>query len=303
MHYSAVSVASNVVDVHYTTAMPRTRATPRRLRPAQGSPAVLAAVGAAVRAARRGRGLTRRAVAARSGLSERFLADIESGTGNVSLLRLYDLAAALEVPFVSLLQTTAGTGEAREAETSVPRIALVGLRGAGKSTIGRRLAKTLHAPFVELDARVEAAAGMTIGQIFDLNGERHFRRLEREALTALASEPGPIVVATGGGLVTEPETWALLHSAFTTVWLSAAPEDHWTRVVAQGDRRPMSGKRHAMSELKELLEARRPLYGQAELTIDTSRLGIGAAVQRIARRVTGTRIRDLESPPRRRPAR
>jgi XRE family aerobic/anaerobic benzoate catabolism transcriptional regulator len=285
--------------------MPRTRATPRRSSPIGGGEAILQAVGAAVRAARRGRGLTRRAVAARSGLSERFLADIESGTGNVSLLRLYDLAAALEVPFVSLLKTTGEqAGGAEAAGPGVPRVALVGLRGAGKSTIGRRLAKALHTPFVELDARIEAAAGMTIGQIFDLNGERHFRRLEREALTALAAEPGPVVVATGGGLVTEPETWALLRSAFTTVWLSAAPEDHWTRVVAQGDRRPMAGKRHAMSELKELLEARRPLYGQADLTIDTSRRGIGAAVQRIARSVRpGARIRDLESPPRRRPAR
>jgi len=276
--------------------MPRTRATPHRRRPIveaarpaeAGGEAILQAVGAAVRSARRGRGLSRRAVAARSGLSERFLADIESGTGNVSLLRLHDLAEALEVPFVSLLQTTGGSA-GPGAAAAVPRIALVGLRGAGKSTIGRRLAKTLHAAFVELDARVEAMAGMTIGQVFELNGERHFRRLEREALTALAAEPGPVIVATGGGLVTEPETWALLRSAFTTVWLSAAAEDHWTRVVAQGDRRPMAGKRHAMSELKDLLEARRPLYGQAGLTIDTSRLGIDAAVQRIARRFTSAR--------------
>jgi len=207
----------------------------------------------------------------------------------VSLLRLHDLAEALEVPFVSLLSATGGSADPGAAAAAVPRIALVGLRGAGKSTIGRRLAKRLHAPFIELDARIEGMAGMTIGQIFELNGERHFRRLERETLTTLAAEPGPMIVATGGGLVTEPETWALLRSAFTTVWLSAAAEDHWTRVVAQGDRRPMAGKRHAMSELKDLLEARRPLYGQAGLTIDTSRLGIDAAVQRIARRVTGAR--------------
>ncbi|HEV8202410.1 MAG TPA: shikimate kinase [Candidatus Polarisedimenticolia bacterium] len=294
--------------------MSRTRATARRSGSAAeppvrsgeaGGAAILLAVGAAVRAARRGRGLTRRAVAARSGLSERFLAEIESGTGNVSLLRLHDLAAALEVPFVSLIGTAADAGAPDAPGRELPRIALVGLRGAGKSTIGRRLAKALHAPFVELDARIEAAAGMTIGQIFDLNGERHFRRLEREALTALSGEPGPMIVAAGGGLVTEPETWALLRSAFTTVWLSAAPEDHWTRVVAQGDRRPMAGKRHAMSELKDLLEARRLLYGQADLTIDTSRLGIGAAVQRITRRVRpGARnARAPEGPPRGRSSR
>ncbi|HET8948589.1 MAG TPA: shikimate kinase [Candidatus Polarisedimenticolia bacterium] len=263
--------------------MPRARATVPRPRPSGAE--LLADVGAAVRAARRRRGLTRRAVATRSGLSERFLAAIEGGTGNVSLLRLFDLARSLEVPFLSLLEPPA----AGPAEVTAPRIALVGLRGAGKSTIGRALAKRLRAGFVELDARIEAAAGLTIGQIFDLNGERQFRRLEREALQALAAEPGPLVLATGGGLVTDPETWALLRSAFTTVWLSAAPEDHWTRVVAQGDRRPMAGNPDAMSELKGLLEARRPLYSRADLTIDTSRLRIGAVVERIVGRLERSR--------------
>lgn len=254
--------------------MPRPRTTP----------GLLPRVGEAVRGARRARGLTRRAVAVRSGVSERFLAQIEAGIGNVSLLRLADVAAALEVPLVSLL---AGPGDRPAAgdDAAAPRIALVGLRGAGKSTIGRRLAKALDAPFVELDARIEAAAGLTIGQIFELNGERHFRRLERDVLGRLAAEPGPMVLATGGGLVTEPETWALLRSAFTTVWLSATPEDHWLRVVAQGDRRPMAGNPDAMSELKGLLKARRPLYGQADITLDTSRLPIGETVRRIARQV------------------
>ncbi|HYV17734.1 MAG TPA: shikimate kinase [Verrucomicrobiae bacterium] len=257
--------------------MPRAAATPSR-----SEAAILARVGAAVRGARRRRGLTRRAVAARSGLSERFLAQIEAGTGNISLLRLVDLAGALEVPVGALLSPEEDRVTQRAAPPP-PRIALVGLRGAGKSTIGRRLAKRLQAPFVELDARIERAAGMTIGQIFDLNGERHFRRLEREALQSLAAEPGPLVVAAGGGIVTEPETWALLRAAFTTVWLSAAPADHWTRVVAQGDRRPMAGSADAMSELKGLLEARRPLYSQADVTIDTSRLRIGDALLRIVR--------------------
>ena len=246
---------------------------------------LLAIVGAAVRDARRRRGLTRRAVATRSGLSERFLAAIEGGTGNVSLLRLAELARSLEVPFLSLLETA----DPAPAAVPVPRLALVGLRGAGKSTIGRALAKRLRAPFVELDARIEAAAGLTIGQIFDLNGERHVRRLEREALQALAAEPGPLVLATGGGLVTDPETWALLRSTFTTVWLSASPEDHWTRVVAQGDRRPMAGNPDAMSELKGLLETRRPLYSQADVTIDTSRLRVAGAVLRIIRSLDASR--------------
>jgi XRE family aerobic/anaerobic benzoate catabolism transcriptional regulator len=245
---------------------------------------LLAQVGDAVLAARHARGMTRRAVASRSGVSERFLAQIESGIGNVSLLRLAEVAGALEVPLVALL-TRAGADAPDGSPAAAPRVALVGLRGAGKSTIGRRLAKALGARFVELDARIEAAAGLTIGQIFDLNGERQFRRLEREALESLAAEPGPLVLAAGGGIVTEPETWALLRSAFMTVWLSASPRDHWTRVVAQGDRRPMAGNPDAMTELKGLLKARRPLYGQADLTLDTSRLPIGETVRRIARRM------------------
>jgi XRE family aerobic/anaerobic benzoate catabolism transcriptional regulator len=278
--------------------MPRSRATPSPSRqdsrhgPRHDAAAVaglLARVGAAVRDVRRRRGLTRRAVAARSGLSERFLAQIEAGIGNVSLARFADLAAALEVPLASLLEPPDGGAAGRAAAGPIPRVALVGLRGAGKSTIGRRLAKSLHAPFVELDARIERDAGMTIGQIFELNGERHFRRLERDALLALAAEPGPLVLAAGGGLVTDPETWALLRTAFTTVWLSATPEDHWTRVVAQGDRRPMAGKSDAMSELKGLLDARRPLYGQADLTVDTSRLRIGEAVLRVVRHLGSSR--------------
>ena len=263
--------------------MPRPRATPGH--PAARERSLLTRVGDAVRAARRARGLTRRAVAVRSGVSERFLAQIESGVGNVSLLRLADVAAALEVPLVTLLAGRQEAPAAKALEQAAPRIALVGLRGAGKSTIGRRLAKRLGAPFVELDARIEAAAGLTIGQIFELNGERYFRRLEREALEKLAAEPGPMVLAAGGGLVTEPETWALLRSSFRTVWLSASPEDHWTRVVAQGDRRPMADNPDAMSELKGLLKARRPLYSQAALTLDTSRLAIDATVRRIAQDV------------------
>jgi XRE family aerobic/anaerobic benzoate catabolism transcriptional regulator len=275
LQYISTPVRIGLLNVHYTTAMPRPRATSARL---------LARVGDAVLAARHARGMTRRAVAVRSGVSERFLAQIESGIGNVSLLRLADVAGALEVPLVALL-TRAGEGTPEASPAAPRRVALVGLRGAGKSTIGRRLAKVLGARFVELDARIEAAAGLTIGQIFDLNGERQFRRLEREVLERLAAEPEPIVLAAGGGIVTEPETWALLRSAFMTVWLSASPQDHWTRVVAQGDRRPMAGNPDAMTELKGLLQARRPLYGQADLTIDTSRLPIGETVRRIARRV------------------
>ncbi|HZN02651.1 MAG TPA: helix-turn-helix transcriptional regulator [Candidatus Polarisedimenticolia bacterium] len=262
--------------------MPRRRATPEK--PEGDSRLLLTHVGEAVRAARSARGMTRRAVAVRSGVSERFLAQIESGIGNVSLLRLADVAAALEVSLVSLLAGP-GPSSAPGRPAAAPRIALVGLRGAGKSTIGRRLAKSLDAPFVELDARIEKAAGLTIGQIFELNGDRYFRRLEREVLEKLAAAPGPMVLATGGGIVTEPETWALLRSAFTTVWLSATPEDHWTRVVAQGDRRPMADNPDAKAELKALLDARRPLYALADATIDTSALGPDRAARHILARI------------------
>jgi XRE family aerobic/anaerobic benzoate catabolism transcriptional regulator len=238
---------------------------------------LLQAVGATVRAARRGRGLTRRGLAERSGVSERFLAQLEGGVANISLLRLADLAEALRTPLLELLSTKNGRG---------PRLALVGLRGAGKSTIGRRLAKRLKVPFIELDQRVESDAGLTIGQIFELHGERHFRRLEHEALARLASEGRPMVLAAGGGLVTDPENWSLLRSTFSTVWLEASPEDHFDRVLKQGDRRPMARSADAMSELRAILDARRPLYGLADFTVDTSRKAPAQAVAAIARHLS-----------------
>jgi XRE family aerobic/anaerobic benzoate catabolism transcriptional regulator len=233
-----------------------------------------------VRGERHARGLTRRALAERSGVSERFLAQIESGRGNVSLLRLEDLARALDVPMVRLLSAP--------ESTSGPRVALIGLRGAGKSTIGPRLARRLKVPFVELDALVEKAAGLPAGQIFELHGERYFRRLEREVLSRLAADGEPVVLAAGGGLVTDPETYALLRSAFTTVWLSATPEDHYRRVLAQGDRRPMAGNPDAMAELRAMLTVRRPLYELASLRVDTSRVSAAAAARAIAIAVPAT---------------
>jgi XRE family aerobic/anaerobic benzoate catabolism transcriptional regulator len=244
---------------------------------------LLAAVGAAVRSSRRSRGLTRRALAERSGVSERFLAQLEAGAANISLLRLADLAHALGTPLLGLLSHP--VPQAADGHGKGPRLALVGLRGAGKSTLGRRLAKRFKVPFIELDARIEAEAGLSIGQIFELHGERHFRRLEHEALARLASEGRPMVLAAGGGLVTDPENWALLRSTFSTVWLSADPEDHFARVLRQGDRRPMARSADAMSELRAILDARRPLYGLADLTVDTSRLAPAQAVAAIARRL------------------
>jgi XRE family aerobic/anaerobic benzoate catabolism transcriptional regulator len=243
-----------------------------RPRPS-GDSDLLRRVGRALREERRARGHTRRDLAALSGVSERFLAQIESGHGNVSLRRLDDLARALDVPFLRLLASPAGVDG--------PRVALIGLRGAGKSTVGARLARVLKAPFLELDAMIEEAAGLPLAQLFEMHGERYFRRLEREVLSRFASGAGPGVLAAGGGLVTDPETFAILRASFKTVWLSATPRDHYRRVQAQGDRRPMAGSPDAMAELEALLAVRRPLYAMADLTIDTSKVPVTEALRRI----------------------
>jgi XRE family aerobic/anaerobic benzoate catabolism transcriptional regulator len=247
-------------------------------RPRPGDAGLLTRVGRSVREARRGRGLTRSGLASLSGVSERFIARIESGTGNVSLVRLNDLARALAVPLVSLVAATPADGG--------PRVALVGLRGAGKSTLGPPLARALGVPFRELDVLIEETAALPLGQIFEIHGERYFRRLEREVLARLIAS-GPAVIATGGGLVTDPETWALVRATCITVWLSAEPEDHYARVLAQGDRRPMAGKADAMAELKALLAARRPLYEMADLGVDTSKQPLPRTLRQVVGHVEG----------------
>jgi XRE family aerobic/anaerobic benzoate catabolism transcriptional regulator len=156
-------------------------------------------------------------------------------------------------------------------------VALLGLRGAGKSTVGRRLARRLRVPFVELDRKVEEAAGLALAEIFALHGEDYYRRLEKETLTRLLDGGRPLVLACGGGLVTARDTYALLRRRALTVWLRAQPEDHWNRVVQQGDRRPMSHPQ-AMGELRRLLRARDPLYAEAAHTVDTSKLTPEATV-------------------------
>ena len=224
-------------------------------------PPLLAALAARVRGLRQAKGLTRAALAERSGLSVRFLARIEAGDGNVSLLRLAALAEALDARPEDLLRFDApGAGV----------IALVGLRGAGKSTVGPLLARRLSLPFVEMDALVQEASGLPLDQIFELHGERYYRRVERDTLARILASDRPAVVATAGGVVNEADSWEMLRRRATVVWLRARAEDHWRRVVAQGDRRPMAHRPDAMAELRAMLAARERVYAQAHLVVDTA---------------------------------
>lgn len=223
---------------------------------------ILALLGDRVHQARVGRRWTLRELAERSGISMRFLVQLEAGRANISVKRLADLAHAFGLPPVALLMD-------RDADDA-PVVALLGLRGAGKTTVGKRLARRLHVPFVELDRRIEQAADMPLNDLFSIYGEDHYRRLERETLAALLSDPHPMVLAAGGGIVASPDTYAMLKKSAVTVWLRATPEDHWERVVAQGDKRPMADHPQAMADLRALHAARQPLYATADHTVETT---------------------------------
>jgi len=238
----------------------------------------LESVGSAVRALREKRGWSRRELAASSRVSERFLAQLETGDGNISLRRFADVAHSLGTTPAALLATT--------AEPAHKPIALLGVRGAGKSTIGAALAKRLDYRFVEVDQEIEAAAGLSLGDVFTLHGEAYYRRVEREVLARLLAEPTPMVLATGGSIVNDPTTFALLRSRALTVFLHAKPEDHWNRVVAQGDQRPMAENPHAFEELRGLLAARAKLYARADRTVETSGRTAKQVVAEIAAEVS-----------------
>lgn len=235
-------------------------------------------LGVRVKALRDKLRLTRPELAARSGLSVRFLADVEAGKANPSLGSLHELADALDVTVVSLL----------ERPSHQRPIALLGLRGAGKSTVGKRLAKALGWSFVELDREIEREAGMPLSEVFSIHGEAHYRTLELRALTMLLAADLQLVVATGGGIVTHDESFRFLKARALTVWLKATPQEHWDRVLAQGDRRPMERRAQARAELEMLYSARAPLYGQAELHVDTSAMSVEHSCARILAAVQPT---------------
>ncbi|HUZ32011.1 MAG TPA: helix-turn-helix transcriptional regulator [Xanthobacteraceae bacterium] len=277
--------------------------------------AFLAAIGREVRRHRAKRGMTRRQLAQASETSERYLAQIESGAGNPSASVLRGIAQALDLPVSALLpETGARTAElgailellAQVPEKELPaltkdiaarvahragadrsrRIALVGLRGAGKSTLGRLLAQHLGWPFVELDRRVEEEYGASIPDLIEMAGTATFRRHERGALERLIAEHEAAVITTAGGIVSDPETYALLLRHAHTVWIKARPQEHMSRVMAQGDFRPMAQNRAAMADLVAILEARRADYARAEAEIDTSDEPVEQSYERLLRLVS-----------------
>jgi XRE family transcriptional regulator, aerobic/anaerobic benzoate catabolism transcriptional regulator len=291
----------------------------------QGEIALLAAIGREVRRNRAKRGMTRRQLAQASQTSERYLAQIESGAGNPSVSVLQAIAQALDLPAAALLPHTSARpaavggildlldqvpeGElpalAKDIEARVARfagadrarrIALVGLRGAGKSTLGRMLAQHLGWPFVELDRRVEEDYGASIPDLIEMAGTATFRRHERSALDRMIAEHESAVITTAGGIVANPETYALLLRRTHTIWIKARPEDHMSRVMAQGDFRPMAQNREAMADLVAILEARRADYARAEAEVDTSGDAVEQSFAKLVEAVTKLLGPDASTP-------
>jgi XRE family aerobic/anaerobic benzoate catabolism transcriptional regulator len=234
----------------------------------------LSRLGERVRAWRIESGTTRKALAAASEVSERYLAQLEAGEGNISVLLLRRVARAMGVAIETLVKE-------EDAAPRRDRIALIGLRGAGKSTLGAKLAQLLHMPFVELDREVEKEAGARLGEVFAMYGQDAFRRFERRALERVLEQNARAVIAAGGGLVTDPATYELLLERCFCVWLKASPEDHMARVIAQGDMRPFKGRAAALDEIRTLLADRDRLYARAVATIETSGKTVKQSLQDI----------------------
>ena len=293
--------------------------------------ATMAELGARVRAWRARRGMTRKQLAADSGLSERFLADVEAGKGNVSINSLEAAARALNITILELLQdaprpalarihgllarlddgqldqaytTLAASFGGADLEGREKRIALIGLRGAGKSTLGAQLAAQRGVPFVELDREIEREAGTSMNEILLLHGQAGYRRYERRALLRIAEDHADgVVVTTGGSIVSERETFDLLQSRFYCVWLKANPEEHMTRVVAQGDLRPFHSTRdedehfahgsmgEAMDDIRRILASREALYARADAVVDTAARSVKQSFKDLERAVPPIAVR------------
>jgi XRE family aerobic/anaerobic benzoate catabolism transcriptional regulator len=270
-------------------------------------------LGERIRTTRAQRGMTRRILARDSGVSERYLAQLEAGQGNMSIALLRQVAQAMGVPLAELVReepeppielrlavqslsrlSPAALAEARQllddrfgarAGERKRRIALIGLRGAGKSTLGRRLAEHLGVAFVELDREVERESGVVLGEIFDLYGQTAFRRYERQALETVLRRHERAVIATGGSLVSDAGTFELLLRSCFTIWLQATPEEHMSRVIAQGDLRPMADNAQAMDDLRRILAGRTALYAKADAVVDTSGQSVDRSFAELLARV------------------
>lgn len=277
--------------------------------------AFLQSLGQRVRELRAQRAMSRRIVARASGVSERHLAHLEAGEGNISILLLRKVARALDVALDDLLAPTAEDGverrlirrflerlPARRMEEVVfrlmrefgheesgrrRRIALIGLRGAGKSTLGRRLADDMGVPFIEIDREIERDAGMPIAELFSLYGQAGYRRVEKRVLERVVHEHDRAVLSVGGGIVSQPDTYEFLLANCLTIWLRATPEEHMARVIAQGDLRPMAGNDEAMDDLRAILRAREPLYARAHATVDTAGESVDASLAKLRQAVLG----------------
>ena len=269
----------------------------------------LVELGQRVRTMRGLRGMSRKVLAKVSGISERYIAQLESGKGNVSIVLLRRVSNAMGAQLEDLIPAAepspdwpiirdlvrkasasqiaqardvlAGSGAAAARRMSFAGIALIGLRGAGKSTLGKMLAKKIGWSFVELNKEIEAQNGLSVAEIIALYGQEGFRRMEQAALGQLLARKELMVLATGGGIVSEPLTFDLILSSFYTIWLKAEPEEHMARVRSQGDLRPMADDRSAMAELRTILRSREPLYARASAVVDTAGLSVDAAAARL----------------------
>jgi len=271
----------------------------------------LRAFGERLRAERARRGMSRKLLADHAGISERYITQIESGKGNISILLLRQVAAALGLPLARLVEdesmspemtlvrqflsrlspaqlsdahTVLATRFASDAALlRTQRIALVGLRGAGKTTLGAAVARAQGVPFFELDREIERLAGTSLGVVLEMYGQQAYRRYELQALQELLEQQPRFVLATGGSLVSETPTYELLLRHCLTVWIRATPEEHMERVIAQGDHRPMAGSDRAMDDLRRILDERTPLYARADLTFDTTGASVDESVATLLR--------------------
>lgn len=271
----------------------------------------LAALGERVKLLRARRGLTRKALAQLADVSERHVANVESGVGNASIQFLRQLCGVLNCSLAEMTgdetasspdwlmirEILRGRSDEEMAKARAvlgdlfastaseasrrQRVALIGLRGAGKSSLGAALAANLGVPFIELSQQVERLAGCSIAEIHALYGQAAYRRYEQRALEEVIRQHPRVVIATPGGIVSEPATFNLLLSHCYTVWLRASPEDHMSRVLAQGDRRPMAGNHEAMDDLKRILDSRAQFYSKADHTVDTSDMTASLASERL----------------------